>query len=63
VPVSTELPQLFTTDTTGAAGIAFTVSVAAFEFIEPALFVHTARYWLLLSALAVEKDNVAPVAR
>jgi hypothetical protein len=51
--VNTELPQLLTTDTVGAAGIAFTVNIAALEFTEPALFVHTARYLLVLSAIVV----------
>jgi hypothetical protein len=51
--VNTELPQLFTTVTVGDEGIAFTVSVAGLEFTEPPLFVQTARYCLLLSAIVV----------
>ena len=46
-----ELPHKLLTDTTGAAGIAFTVSVTAFEFTVPLIFFHTARYCLLLSAI------------
>ena len=62
VAVSTELPQLLVTVTAGVEGIAFTVSVAAFEFTEPLLLVHTARYCLLLSAIVVAKDKVLLVA-
>jgi|SRR6186997_1599949 len=60
--VNVELPQLFTTDIVGAEGTAFTVSVALFEFTEPILFVHTALYCLLLSAVAVVNVSVALVA-
>jgi len=60
--VNVELPQLLTTDTVGAEGTAFTVSVAAFEFTELALFVHTALYCLLLSAVVVVNVSVALVA-
>ena len=62
VAVNTELPQLFTTLTPGVEGIAFTVKTAAFEFTEPLLLVHTARYCLLLSAKAVANDKVLLVA-
>jgi hypothetical protein len=51
--VNVELPQLFTTPTVGAEGTAFTVDVAAFEFTGLTLFVHTALYCLLLSAVVV----------
>ena len=60
--VNKELPQLLVTETDGADGIAFTVSVAALEFAEPAIFVHTARYCLPLSPTAVVNDNVLLVA-
>ena len=60
--VNTELPQLLTTFITGAPGMAFTVSVAGFEFTAPSLFVHTARYCLLLSMVVVAKVNVPVVA-
>ena len=59
--VNTELPQLFTTVTTGA-DIVLTVNVAGFELTGPALFVHTARYCLLLSAIVVVNDSVALTA-
>ena len=62
VAVNNELPQLFVTVTPGADGIAFTVSNAAFEFTDPSLFVHTARYCLLLSVVVTAKENVAVVA-
>ena len=42
VAVNVELPQLFTTVTPGAAGIAFTVSVAGLELTALVLLVHTA---------------------
>ena len=60
--VSVELPQLFTTDTVGAAGFAFTVSVAAIEFTVPPLLVHAARYCLPLSDTVVANVNVPLVA-
>ena len=60
--VNVELPQLFTTDTVGVEGTAFTVSVAVFEFTELLLFVHTALYCLLLSAVTAVKVYVALVA-
>jgi hypothetical protein len=60
--VNVELPQLFTTDTPGAAGIAFTVSVAGLELTELVLFVHTARYCLLLSAVVAANVSVPLVA-
>lgn len=60
--VNTELPQLLTTVTTGADGIAFIVSVEGFELTELLLFVHTARYCLPLSAMVVAKVNVLLVA-
>jgi hypothetical protein len=60
--VNTELPQLLTTVTVGAEGVAFTVSVAALELTLLTLFVQTARYCLLLSAVDVAKDKVALVA-
>ena len=62
VAVNTELPQLSTTETEGAEGMELTVNVAALEFTVPPLFVHTARYWLLLSAVAVVKVKVPVVA-
>lgn len=62
VAVSVELPQLLVTVTAGVEGVAFTVSVAAFEFTEPLLLVHTARYCLLLSAVVVPNDKVPVVA-
>ena len=60
--VKTELPQLFTTVTTGDEGIAFTVNVAGSEFTDPPLLVHTARYCLLLSAIVVANVNMPSVA-
>ena len=60
--VNVELPQLLTTVTTGAEGIAFTVSVAVPELTELIVLVHTALYCLLLSAVVVVKVNVALVA-
>ena len=45
-----------------STGTGLTVSVAALEFIVPTLFVHTARYCLLLSAVVVPNDKVAEVA-
>jgi hypothetical protein len=60
--VNSELPQLSVTDTDGADGIALTVNVAALELTTPAIFVHTARYCLLLSPTTVVKDKVLPVA-
>ena len=62
VAVNSELPQLLVTDTDGADGIELTVSVAGFELTTPAIFVHTARYFLLLSATVVANDNVLAVA-
>jgi len=59
--VNTELPQLFTTVTNGA-DIELTVNVAGFELTGPALFVHTARYCLLLSAIVAVNDSVPPIA-
>jgi len=43
-------------------GIAFTVNTAALELTVPALLLQTARYCLLLSAIATVNDNVAVVA-
>lgn len=43
-------------------GIGFTVNTAALELAVPALFVQTARYCLLLSAIATVNVNVAAVA-
>ena len=43
-------------------GIGFTVNTAALELTVPALFVHTARYCLALSAVVTAKVNVALVA-
>ena len=60
--VNNELPQLFATKTDGADGIELTVNVAAFDVAVPAIFVHTARYCLLLSAVVVVNDNVLLVA-
>ena len=60
--VRVELPQLLTTDTVGAAGMAFTLSVAKLEFIEPLLFVHTARYCLLFNAVVALTLSVLLVA-
>ena len=60
--VKTELPQLFATVTVGADGIALTVNVAPLEFVEPTLFVHTARYCLVLSAIVVANVNVVSTA-
>lgn len=50
--VSFELPQELATEIVGVAGIAFTVSLTAAVVEEPWLFVHVARYCLLLSAVA-----------
>jgi len=60
--VSVELPQLLTTDITGAEGMALTVSVALPELTELVLLVQTALYCLLLSSVDVVKVNVATVA-
>jgi hypothetical protein len=62
VAVNSELPQLLVTDTPGATGIELTVNVAALEFTVPPMFVHTARYCLLLSAVVVANDKVLVVA-
>ena len=62
VAVNAELPQLLTTDTEGATGVALTVNTAALEITLPAMFVHTARYCLLSSAVVVVNDNVPEVA-
>ena len=62
VAVNVELPQLFTTVTPGATGIAFTVSVAGLELTALVLFVHTARYCLLLSAVVAVNVIVPLVA-
>ena len=62
--VRVELPQLLSTETAGAAGMAFTVSVAELEFTEPTLLVHTARYCLLFNAvvaLILKVPLVAPL--
>ena len=58
VAVNSELPQLLVTDTPGAAGIGLTINVAALEVAVPAMLVHTARYCLLLSAVAVVNDKM-----
>jgi len=60
--VKSELPQLLVTVTVGAVGVGLTVNVAAFEFAEPALFVHTARYCFPLSPVAVANVSVALIA-
>lgn len=60
--VSTELPQLFTTVTAGDGGIELTVNVAGLEFTEPPLFVHIARYCLLLSAIVAANVNILSIA-
>src|SRR6185503_19831889 len=60
--VNVELPQLLTTEIEGADGMEVTVNVAALEVAVPAIFVHTARYCLLLSAVVVVNDNVLLVA-
>lgn len=60
--VNKELPQLLVTDTIGAPGMGLTVKVAGFEFTEPPLLVHTARYCLLLSPVVTAKVKVLFVA-
>ena len=62
VAVNSELPQLLVTDTPGAPGIVLTVNVAELEVAVPAMFVHTARYWLLLSGVVVVNDKMLVVA-
>src|SRR4030095_9068346 len=62
VAVNSELPQLSATEIEGADGMELTVNVAPLEFTEPPLFVHTARYCLLLSAAVVVNDKVLAVA-
>ena len=62
VAVNSELPQLLVTEIEGADGMELTVNVAALEFTDPAMLVHTARYCLLLSAVVVVNDNVLLVA-
>ena len=59
---SNELPQLFDTEIDGADGIGLTVNIAALDVAVPAIFVHTARYLLLLSAVVVVNDSVLLVA-
>ena len=60
--VNNELPQLLVTDIEGMEGIALTVNTAALEVAVPAIFVHTARYCLLLSAVEVVNDKGLLVA-
>ena len=60
--VNVELPQLLTTEIEGADGMEVTVNVAALEVAVPAIFVHTARYCLLLSAVEVVNDKGLLVA-
>ena len=60
--VRVELPQVLTTDTVGAEGMVFTVSVAELEVTEPLLLVHTARYCLLFNAVVALIVNVPLVA-
>ena len=60
--VNTELPQLFVTVTVGVDGFGVTVNVAGLEFAVPAIFVHTARYCLLLSPVATANVRVVFVA-
>ena len=60
--VSTVLAQLLTTVTAGAEGIELTFNVDGLEFTEPAELVHTARYCLLLSAIAEVNVSVLLVA-
>ena len=57
-----EVPQLFTTVTPGADGIAMTVNVAGLEVTALVLLVHTARYCLLLSPVVAVKVKVPLVA-
>src|SRR5262245_33770285 len=45
-----------------SCGIGFTVNTAALELTVPALLLQTARYCLLLSAIATVNDNVDAVA-
>jgi hypothetical protein len=60
--VNEELAQLFATVTVGAEGIEFTVSVAALEFVEPVVLVHTARYFFELSATDAVKVKLGSMA-
>ena len=62
VAVNCVLPQLFCIEIPGVEGIALTVNVAALEVADPAMFVHTALYWLLLSCAVVVNDKVLLVA-
>ena len=62
VAVNTELPQLLVTDPPGAEGTDVTVNRAELELTAPELFVHLARYRLLLSDVVVIKVNVGEVA-
>ena len=62
VALNNELPQLLVTETEGAEGNELTVNVTALEFTVPAIFDHTARYCLLLSAVVVVNDRVPVVA-
>ena len=50
------------TETDGADGMELTVNTTALEFTLPARLVHTARYCLLLSAVAAVNANVPEVA-
>ena len=59
--VNSELPQLFTTVISGA-GIKLTVNVAGLELTGPPLFVHIARYCLLLSEVVAANVNTALTA-
>src|SRR4030095_8264927 len=58
VAVNSELPQLLATEIVGADGMELTVNVAALAVAVPAIFVHTARYCLLLSDDVVVNDMV-----
>jgi hypothetical protein len=60
--VNTEFSQLLTTVIVGVTGIKLTVKVAGSELTEAPLFVHTARYCLLLSAGVVDNDKEPLVA-
>ena len=62
--VNTEFSQLLATVIVGVTGIELTVKVAGSELTDLTLFVHTARYCLLLSAafaVNVKEPFVAPL--
>ena len=60
--VNREFPQSLLIEIVGADGIELTVNIAAPDVAVPAIFVHTARYCLPLSAVVVVNVKMLPVA-